>query len=231
MPGMAMCEYSELLKSLTLTASCRGNAFYLINVAYMFDELFAPAMANWSMRISLDVPFGLAWGYLGIGSLLALTIPDYPKNSSSRTANGDRVVGPSTRSSSLLRSVYTYFQTLRPITESRSAILTLPIFFVGMFRMAIISVMMQFPRIRFDWTLLQVTELFTATAIMNLVIFLGIVPYCLWRLRSKYATTELGIQIMLVRCSLISTGLGCLLIGIAQAPVVLCLGKFQCLTL
>ncbi|ETN40799.1 uncharacterized protein HMPREF1541_05079 [Cyphellophora europaea CBS 101466] len=178
-------------------------------------------MANWSMRISLTLSFTLAWAYLGIGALLALAIPDQPSNGSS---GEDEDVLTRARSDSLFPSFHTYIQSLQPVLRSRIGMLTLPIFFVGMFRMAIISVMMQFPRIRFDWTFLQVTELFTATAVMNLVIFLVIVPGCLRWLRSKDITKELGIQVMMVRCSLISTGFGCLLIGISPSTILLCIG-------
>jgi membrane protein YdbS with pleckstrin-like domain len=192
----------------------------------MFDELFAPAVASMTMDISLDIPFILALGYLITGSLITTVIADNPPTMSGTVSSQDR---PSRRASQpRSSSVAQSLRRLRPLLKRRSIQMVLPIFFVGMFRMAIISVMMQYPRVRFGWKLSQVTSLFTAVAVLNLVVFLAIVPYLLQHLRTRYSTSEVSLQVALVRYSLLSTAVGCLIIGVAPSAMLLCIG-IQCL--
>lgn len=207
-----------------MLTTCRGKAFYLINIAYMFDELLAPAIVSITVEVSLWIPFALSLIYLIAGGAISYVIPDYPEGSEVIPSDADRQIRHAPIPSAF--SISQYIRSVCQVIRKRSILLSLPIFFVGMFRMAIISVMMQYPTIRFDWKLSQVTTLFTATAVLNLVLFLVILPYWLRYIRSKYSTPDMNIQLGLVRYSLIATAAGCFSIAITPSAAILCLGNF-----
>ncbi|KAF2793955.1 hypothetical protein K505DRAFT_361520 [Melanomma pulvis-pyrius CBS 109.77] len=159
-----------------------GNAFYLINIAYMFGELLAPAVVSITMDILLTIPFALALGYLIVAGAITSTIPNHPNGSEVVPSDEDNQARQ--EPDPVAHSINQYVQSLSVVTKNRSILPSLPIFFVGMFRMAL--------RIRFDWKISQVTTLFTATAVLDLVIFLAIVSYWLRYINSKHSTPEIG---------------------------------------
>lgn len=108
--------------------------------------------------------------------------------------------------------------------SNRNILLTVPVFLVGIFRYAMLNILIQYASVRFGLRISTGATFYTETAIVNIFLFLFLVPRLTEYLRSRYHIPPQNIDLFLVRTSVILMCLGCLGIGFAQTAQVLPLG-------
>ncbi len=111
--------------------------------------------------------------------------------------------------------------------SNRNTLLVIPIFLVGIFRYAMLNILIQYASIRFGLKISTSATFYTETAFINIVLFLFLIPRLTTYIRLRYNIKPEIIDLTLVRTSVVLLALGCLTIGLAQSSSVLPIGTFH----
>lgn len=128
--------------------------------------------------------------------------------------------GSSTRSA----SKFVLVNGLRSALSSRNVLLTIPVFLVGIFRYTTLNFLIQYASIRFHIKISTGATFYTETALVNIILFLFVVPQSTAYIRRKYNVRPQVIDLFLVRTSVTFMCLGCVAIGIAPSAKALPIG-------
>jgi cytochrome c biogenesis factor len=107
---------------------------------------------------------------------------------------------------------------------NRNTLLVIPVFLVGIFRYAMLNLLIQYASVRFGLKISRGATFYTETAFINICLFLFLVPRLTTYIRSKYDIRPEIIDLALVKMSVILLALGCLAIGLAQSSGFLPIG-------
>ncbi|KAH7355376.1 hypothetical protein BKA65DRAFT_394485, partial [Rhexocercosporidium sp. MPI-PUGE-AT-0058] len=110
--------------------------------------------------------------------------------------------------------------------SNTNTLLTIPIFLVGIFRYAMLNILIQYASVRFGLKISTGAIFYTETAIVNIFLFLLLVPQLTAYIRLKYNVQPNVIDLFLVRTSVTLMCVGCLAIGFAQTRWLLPIGVF-----
>jgi hypothetical protein len=110
------------------------------------------------------------------------------------------------------------------VLHHRRILLTIPVFLVGIFRYTTLNILIQYASIRFKIKISQGAIFYTETAIVNVFLFLFLVPQLTGYIRQKYNVRPQAIDLFLVRTCVCLMSLGSLLIGISPMSQMLPLG-------
>jgi hypothetical protein len=109
--------------------------------------------------------------------------------------------------------------------SNRNVLLIMPAFLVGIFRYTTLSVLIQYASVRFGLRISTGAMFFTETAVVNIFLFLFMVPTLTAYVRKRYGVQQQKIDLFLVRCSVLLMCCGCLCIGLAWSGMLLPPGK------
>lgn len=186
---------------------------------------------------SVLIPFGIGLGALALCYPILWAIPEthQPNKVRSKKSQKGVTVTEDTGSENepLMQSPTTPpTDATRPAQESitavlgkRNLLLALVVLFVGAFRQATVSVLLQYAAARFEWHLSRTAMLVSAIAVMNIVLFLFILPQCVAYLTSHLHIRAELIDYTIVFASLIILALGSLFMGLAPTGNLLTAGK------
>lgn len=106
-----------------------------------------------------------------------------------------------------------------------NVLLAIPAFLVGTLRPVTLNVLIRYTSVRFGWKLSKTTFLVSEVAIINIILFLGILPLLVTFLRRNFSVTSPRIDISVARVSLMLLTIGALVIGLATSDRVVVVGK------
>ncbi|KAH8651573.1 hypothetical protein BGZ60DRAFT_188097 [Tricladium varicosporioides] len=108
--------------------------------------------------------------------------------------------------------------------SNRNTIFTIPIFLVGILRYATLSMLIQYAHVRFQLKISTGATFYTETAIVNIFLFLFLIPQVTAYIRERYKIRPQVIDLFLVRMSVSLMCIGALAIGLASTSKLLPLG-------
>jgi hypothetical protein len=111
--------------------------------------------------------------------------------------------------------------------SNRNTLLVIPVFLVGIFRYAMLNILIQYASVRFGLKISTGATFYTETAFINIVLFLFLIPRLTTYIRLTYNIKPEIIDLTLVRTSVVLLALGCLAIGLAQSSASLPIGTFH----
>lgn len=115
---------------------------------------------------------------------------------------------------------------LRDTLLQKNMLLILPAFFTSSLRYAVLSHLVQYASNRFTLRISEGAYFYTETAIVNILLFLFIVPNLTRHLRKKYEIRRDRIDLFTVRISLLILAVGSLFIGLSPSTTILPISKF-----
>ena len=115
-------------------------------------------------------------------------------------------------------------QGLMSAISDRNIRLTIPVFLVGIFRYAMLNILIQYASVRFGLRISSGAIFYTETAIVNIFLFLFLIPHLTSYVRQKFNVQPSVIDLFLVRTSVSLMCVGCLAIGLAQSNALLPFG-------
>ncbi|KAG4438808.1 hypothetical protein IFR05_005699 [Cadophora sp. M221] len=218
------------MASESIPSDRRSHAFYYIFSAFYVAELISSFVASVTLDVSPWIPCGLAMCSIILCLVLLAVMPDpgisdastpqiLPKSS---PANETDPSSPSPTTSPDSTSV----QSLISALSNRNILLTIPVFLVGIFRYAMLNILIQYASVRFGLKISTGATFYTETAIVNIFLFLFMVPQLTAYVRHKYNVQPSVIDLFLVRTSVTLMCVGCLAIGFAQESQLLPIGVF-----
>lgn len=107
---------------------------------------------------------------------------------------------------------------------NRNVLLVVPVFLVGIFRYTNLNILIQYASVRFGIKISTGATFYTETAIVNIFLFLFLIPQASAYIRKKYNVRPQVIDLSLVRMSVSLMCIGCLAIGFAPAVFFLPIG-------
>jgi hypothetical protein len=237
--GIRISSYRETVMSskhvdhgkLYADASCfRSHAFYYIFSAFYVAELVASFTASTTMDISPWIPCGLSMASVFLCLMLLAIGPDPRKSpDSSFSANPPQSIleenislsDQDSKTSPKSELVNGVFAAL----SDRNTMLLVPVFLVNIFRYAMLSLLIQYASVRFGLKISTGATFYTETALINIILFLFLVPRSTAYIRLAYNVRPETIDLVLVRTSVALLALGCLAIGLSQSSTFLPIGK------
>lgn len=178
-----------------------------------------------TIDISPWIPCGLAMSSVILCLLLLLFMPDlrnsivglrFPKLGD-EGETGDAVDVPANRS----------VDSLLGALSDNNTLLIIPVFLVGIFRYTTLNILIQYASIQFGMKISTGAIFYTETAVVNIVLFLFVVPQSTSYIRKKYGIRPQVIDLFLVRSSVCLMCVGCVCIGLARSSTILTIGKPQ----
>lgn len=203
--------------------SNRSNGFYYIFSAFYLAELLGSFIASVTIDISPWIPCGLATGSVTLCLILLLFMPDLWKFQShqrpSRPADEDE--DGDTLQSTKHRSI----DGLVRLLSNKNILLIIPVFLVSDFRYTILSILMQYASVQFGLRISIGATFYTETAIVNVALFLFLVPQTTSHIRQRYQVRSQAIDLFLVRSSVCIMCVGCICIRLAPSSNILPIGE------
>jgi hypothetical protein len=186
-------------------------------------ELFGSYIASVTIDISPWIPCGLAMGSVILCLLLLLFMPDLRKPAidlrspklGDEGETSDPVDGTADRSVTLL---------LRALSDANT-LLIIPVFLVGIFRYTTLNILIQYASVRFGMKISTGATFYTETALVNIALFLFIIPPLTSYIRKGYNIRPQAVDLFLVRSSVCLMCVGCVCIGLARSSKILPIGK------
>ena len=107
----------------------------------------------------------------------------------------------------------------------KNTLLIIPVFLVGIFRYTTLNILIQYASVQFGMKISTGATFYTETAIVNIALFLFVVPQSTSYIREKYGIQPQVLDMFLVRCSVCLMCVGCVCIGVTRSSKILPIGK------
>lgn len=209
-----------------LISEFRSHAFYYIFSSFYIAELIASFVASMTTDISPWIPASMAMGSVILCLILLWVMPQPAKNTEQNApilrVSNDESAPQGRAPTKMPRGIA---PILLDALSNRNILLTIPAFLVGIFRYTTLNVLIQYASVRFGLKISTGAMFFTETAVVNIFLFLFMVPTLTAYIRKKYGVQPQKIDLLLVRCSVLFMCCGCLGIGLAWSAKVLPPGK------
>jgi hypothetical protein len=215
----------------------RSPLYYLLYCIYLSTELIGPYTASATMDTSPYIPLALTIFCL-LTSLLTLAFIGEPKF-------GDRkeVIGRPTSETPVASSedagndpgeennacLSGGNHSLRFLLRSYNVLITLVVFIVPAFRPTTTHVLLQYMSSRFHWKLSQSTLFISEIAVINMILYLLVLPRAILWVKSRFKTPQEVIDLAVVRLSLFLLVVGALLLGCAPKALFIIPGTLSIL--
>jgi hypothetical protein len=162
-------------------------------------------------------------GSVGLCLVLLALMPDPQRSkrssdySESPILSGEAITNGCVKPSAIAR--------LLTLTSNPNVLFTIPVFLVGILRYTTLSVLIQYAYVRFKVKISTGATFYTETAIVNIFLFLFLIPQATAYIRNKYSVRPQAIDLFLVRTSVCLMSLGSLCIGLAPSKKLLPVGQ------
>ncbi|KAF7946075.1 uncharacterized protein EAE97_005113 [Botrytis byssoidea] len=193
----------------------RSYAFYYIFSAFYIAELIGSYVASITIDISPWIACSMAMGSVILGLLLLWLVPltqssPRPEPSPPSTSS----TGLQSRHLTLIPKT-TILATIRHALLQPNVLLCVPVFLVGTLRYTTLSILIQYTSVRFGTKISKGAMFYTETAIINIFLFLFLIPRISIWIKSRYHVKSEKIDLELMRISLCFLLVGSLAIGLA----------------
>ncbi|TGO38910.1 hypothetical protein BHYA_0064g00060 [Botrytis hyacinthi] len=193
----------------------RSYAFYYIFSAFYIAELIGSYVASITIDISPWIACSLAMGSVILGLFLLWLVP-FGQSSPQLEPS------PPSISSTQLESRHlatiprtTILATIRHAMIQPNVLLCIPVFLVGTLRYTTLNILIQYSSVRFGTKISKGAMFYTETAIINIVLFLFLIPRISIWTKSRYHVKSEKIDLALMRISVCFLLAGSLAIGLA----------------
>jgi hypothetical protein len=188
------------------------------------------------METSLWIPFGLGILFVGLCIPVLIVMPESHKldddlsaqNSQQRSTGVDATLRPA--ASVHWKQIFGRWQedqdSLISVFRRRNMLLAFMVLLVGTLRPATLSVLLQYATVRFDWKISKAAMLISEVAIVNIVLFLFILPQAIRWISFRWRIQPQTRDRIIVHVSLLILTLGALLIGLAPSIGALLPGEY-----
>jgi hypothetical protein len=238
--GIGVSSRGEKVSLITLSVSfqqgtdqliyqCRSHAFYYIFAAFYVAELVGSFTAAATTDISPWISCGLSMLAIFACLLLLRVTPDSEKSNRS-SPSVDSTLSANEGTALLAaepRSQNHPVKGLRTALLQRKMLLALPIFLTGSLRFTILNVLIQYASNRFGLKISTGALFYTETAIVNILLFLLIVPALSSYIQTKYEVHPRAIDLFMSRTCVFLLALGSLLMGLSPSSEILPVGKIE----
>jgi MFS family permease len=109
----------------------------------------------------------------------------------------------------------------------KTVLLTLPVFLTGSLRYTILNILIQYSSNRFNLKISAGALFYTETAVVNMFLFLLLVPTFTGYLRKRYDVRPQNLDLFMCRTGVVLLALGSLFMGLSPSRRVLPMGKFE----
>jgi hypothetical protein len=109
--------------------------------------------------------------------------------------------------------------------SNTNILLITPVFLVGIFRYTTLNILIQYASVQFGLKISTGATFYTETAIVNMILFLFVIPQTSSYIRLRHKTRPEVLDLFLVRSSLFLMCMGCICIGLAPASKMLPIGN------
>lgn len=191
--------------------SNRSKAYYYIFSGFYIAEILASGIASITLDISPWIPCGLAFGALLLCLVVLTRIPERH----SVQENEEEIE----QTRSLIKS--NKATSFRQALTNRNILFALPTFFVGSIRYSVLNLLMQYASVRFGFSISRTALFYTEMALVNMVLFLFVVPRLTTLWRTQYSFDPQRIDLGLVRISVCLLSIGALSLAISPSGEVL----------
>ncbi|KAK6586895.1 hypothetical protein PZA11_000185 [Diplocarpon coronariae] len=216
------------MASESIPSETRSHSFYYIFSAFYIAELISSFVASVTLDISPWIPCGLAMGSVVLCQALLAIMPDPRRQNSSFFPVPEDTLPTGIPENSAGRVVKSLendsVDDLLAALSNRNIKLIIPVFLVGIFRYAMLNILIQYASVRFGLKISTGAAFYTETAIVNIILFLIVVPQLTSHVGLRYNLDSHVIDLFLVRTSVALMCIGCLAIGFAQASTILPVG-------
>ncbi|TEY42009.1 hypothetical protein BOTCAL_0401g00120 [Botryotinia calthae] len=199
----------------------RSYAFYYIFSAFYTAELIGSYVASITIDISPWIACSMAMGSVILGLLLLWLVPF--SQSSPRLELLSSSTSPPV-SSTRLRSRHltttpktTILAIIQHAMIQPNVLLCIPVFLVGTLRYTTLNVLIQYSSVRFNTKISKGAMFYTETAIINIILFLFLIPRITVWIKSRYHVRSEKIDLALMRVSVCFLLMGSLAIGLAPS--------------
>ncbi|PQE03719.1 Major facilitator superfamily domain general substrate transporter protein [Rutstroemia sp. NJR-2017a BBW] len=191
--------------SAVIPENKRSHAFYYIFSAFYVAELVASYIASVTIDISPWIPCGMAICAVTLGLLLLWVMPGSQNPAETQTRE---LSSPTTTKPSIISS-------LAQAVSRPQVLFSIPVFLVGTLRYTTLNVLIQYSSLRFNTSISKGSLYYTETAIINIFLFLFLIPRATAWVREQYHVRPESVDLALVRISVGMLLLGSLSIGLA----------------
>ncbi|TGO22117.1 hypothetical protein BPAE_0182g00110 [Botrytis paeoniae] len=199
----------------------RSYAFYYIFSAFYIAELIGSYVASITIDISPWIACSMAMGSVILGLFLLWLVP-FSQSSSRPELSSPSTSSPS--SSTQLQSRHltttskpTILATIRHAMIQPNVLFCIPVFLVGTLRYTTLNILIQYSSVRFNTKISKGAMFYTETAIINIFLFLFLIPRITIWIESRYHVRPEKIDLTLMRISVCFLLVGSLAIGLAPS--------------
>lgn len=201
----------------------RSRTSHCVYSAYLLTELVAPPLASVTMDVPIWLPFIFSIFFLifylpiaalvpnkrnlnaGHGRTNVESVPDEPAETVSETSGVSNATEVTPNTSENLLDKF----------KTRNMALAVPVFLVGLLRPSTLNVLIQCTSKYFSWKHAEAVILLSEVAIVNLTLFLVIVPQGMKIVRIRYHLHQWVLDLAIVRESMPCLSFGALCLGLA----------------
>ncbi|KAF7922635.1 hypothetical protein EAE99_007212 [Botrytis elliptica] len=196
----------------------RSYAFYYIFSAFYIAELIGSYVASVTIDISPWIACSMAMGSVTLGLLLLWLVPF--SQSSSPPEPSSPIYSPSSPTRLESRHITTIpkttiLATIRHAMIQPNVLLCIPVFLVGTLRYTTLNILIQYSSVRFNTKISKGAMFYTETAIINIFLFLFLIPRITIWIKARYHVRSEKIDLALMRISVCFLLMGSLAIGLA----------------
>ena len=119
----------------------------------------------------------------------------------------------------------TAFDRIIKAASNRNIIFTIPVILVGILRYTTLGILIQYAHFRFKQKISTGAAYYTETAIINIALFLFLIPQATAYIRKEYRVRPQAIDLFLARASVTFMCIGALAIGLAPTNKLLPVGQ------
>jgi len=205
----------------------RSMSFYYIFSAFYIAELVASFTASLAIDISPWIPCGLSAGSILLALLLLGVMPDPKQDIAAQTTpsmdaeQSLRELIYSSPTTSEATTTESQSDGFRSALSNTNVLLAIPVFLVGTLRYTTLNILIQYSYVRFNWKISTGALFYTETAIVNIVLFLFLIPQLTTHIRIRYNVCPEILDLTLVRISVFLMCIGVLCVGFSPLGRVL----------
>ncbi|KAI1378990.1 major facilitator superfamily domain-containing protein [Hypoxylon crocopeplum] len=202
----------------------KSKLFYLMYCVYLGTELIGPIISAATMDISPYIPIALTLASIMI-ALGILQLIDERKPSRGRDHNPEQMFQPPESAVNHDSSIRTQAapssgatsrsDSLAMLLRQKNILLILAVFLTPYLRPATMFILQQYASVRFDWKISRTSLLTSEAAIVNIILFLFIIPQVTSMIRARFDVRQETIDLSVAQISLALLTGGSLLIGLS----------------
>lgn len=211
----------------------RSKGYYYIFSAFYIAEMVSSGLASATLDISPWIPSALAYGSILFCLVIQLRIPQRSEQHRADSQNmgrrspADEDLTEQENASLCREGEFPKTTSFRAAFSNHNVLLVVPAFFVGSTRYTVLNVLMQYAHVRFGWIVSRTALIYTETAIVNICLFLIVMPRLTTSIKTKYGVRPQTIDLTMVRTSVCLLSFGTLCLALSPNATTIIASEFN----